>query len=606
MDLFLAQFAFLSGWGISSVIAGLVGVLGLLAVFFAVRSVGEDHEALRYVKSELAGDEPWVGCRAETESGFSKWLSSNKLNPNSAVAYVIRACWVAWLSSRAATVAELHAPVVRREREKIPPRLSSGIAALLLVIGIAGTLTSVSPILKNFGFEISRSESTSNLSIQDRDSGDEINSAAGLNVADNVDRVNALMRNLSKAFIPSVVALCFTIVVVSFRGFYSLKLSSYMLELDHFILEKVMPNYRITSAADAMVSVTKEFSTAVAGMSGLRDSMRTFAENIGFQKGEFSAVIDQLKKLVDSIQPSLSGLEESISGIRSASNMLDKKSTSIAQSLTRNLGKKSPLYGALAGFEDIFFKTNEHLGQLSNLVTEITSDQEGGNERMNAALDRLTEKIEAIGEQNDKVQESIASGIADLNKASAELPRKADETAREILSGCVKGMESALKDFVEEQRSEGKATRSEIVAGIGELNELASNFPKEIEETAREVAKSGVGRVRETVADFLEEQRTESREALRAMQETTETIANSSKAIPKTLEKLNTSLERRSKVEAAGVSSIEEALNAAKAEFVEFVNSYPLPSEMKKLRKFRLSQFVRKAIRSVTRRFHKS
>ena len=85
-------------------------------------------------------------------------MRSRLIHPESGVADVIRACWSASLGSRATSLTELHVLVARRERSKAPARLSAGIAAVLLIIGIVGTLSSVKPILEAFQFRPSAPE----------------------------------------------------------------------------------------------------------------------------------------------------------------------------------------------------------------------------------------------------------------------------------------------------------------------------------------------------------------------------------------------------------------------------------------------------------------
>lgn len=114
--------------------------------------------------------------------------------------------------------------VARRERSKLAGKPSGGIASLLLIIGILGTLWSIHPVLKAFQFKVSAS--TGAIPLDD--------GPALVNVADSTELVNSLMNNLGDAFMPSLTALIFTILVVALRGWYSLALHRYTLELDRF------------------------------------------------------------------------------------------------------------------------------------------------------------------------------------------------------------------------------------------------------------------------------------------------------------------------------------------------------------------------------------
>ena len=158
-------------------------------------------------------------------------LRHNSIDPESCIADFIRACWSAWLGGRGATLTELHVLVARRERARGSARFSAGIAGLLLVVGIVGTLSSIHPVLKAFQFKV-----TSDGELE--------------GVVASTELVNSLVNDLGDAFWPSLVALVGTVLVVLFRGLYSLSLHQYVLALDRFAIGTLIPRYRPNSLAD--------------------------------------------------------------------------------------------------------------------------------------------------------------------------------------------------------------------------------------------------------------------------------------------------------------------------------------------------------------------
>lgn len=545
MDTVLAQISSTPWPLFFALFAGFVGMIGCAAAWLAHASTSSDRALIKKSESTLTSSESWEGAYSNSEHELSKWLLKQGIGADSGVADIIRACWAAWIGCRATTLTELHVLVSRRERSKLPARLSGGIAALLLIIGIVGTLSSVKPVLAAFQFRISTPEGE--MPITD--------APALSNVAESTELVNSLMHNLGDAFLPSLVALVATIFVVAFRGMYSLSLNRYTLELDRFAMGTVMPQYRPRSIADEYTDVRATF-----------DSL---AKTIGEREEKFDLVVFQLGKLVDSIKPALSGLENGIAKMAAAGDTLASKSNSIATTLSRMLGKKSPLYGAVYGFEEIFEKTNNKIEQISDHIEKITADHENGRAQMIKTLKEISGTIEGVKGDHKQDREAVEKTIDSLKLLISELPGKAIVEVRETFESGIKTMQLELERSLADQKNEAASTHQVI----------------------RDDTRATLGLINKTLT------------------ETAEQMVVSAKAIPAALERLDSSLSLASKklseatnVIPSVIARIDSTLSGACERLDEATKA--IPSALERVdaivaRKSELDEIAAKGIRTV-------
>lgn len=500
MDPILAQIA-TSQWPmIFAVVAGLIGFTGLITAFMAHASISKDISAIKRAKTMLASAEAWEGAKAHSEHELSEWMRSRLIHPESGVADVIRACWSASLGSRATSLTELHVLVARRERSKAPARLSAGIAAVLLIIGIVGTLSSVKPILEAFQFRPSAPEGV--IPADDAPS--------LVNVEDSAALVNSLMHSLGEAFLPSLVALIATVIVVFVRGIYSLGLHRYTLQLDRFAMGTVMPHFRPRSISDEYEQVRKTFGA--------------LAKTIGEREAKMDVVVAQLTKFVDSVGPTLNGLDNGIGKMTTAADALASKSNSIATTLTRTLGKKSPLYEAVNGFEGIFAATNQRLEQLSSHIEGIRAEQQEHRTAMLGTLEEISGVISQVSGDHQRDRENALKAITELESVVAKVPAKLLDSVRKSFDDGIVGMRAKLSESVEQQAKEASVTHRDIRSKTQETLDLIST----------------------TLTD------------------TTAKINNSLKAIPDAVNRLNESLKGKSDLERAAAQAIDLLAREAK------------------------------------------
>jgi hypothetical protein len=522
MNLVLAQIANSTLPTFFAVFAGAIGVMGCLAAVVAYASTSRERSAIKKADMTLASSESWEGANAVSEHSLSEWLRNRAIDPESGVADVIRVCWSAWLGSRSTALTELHVLVARRERTKAPARLSAGIAALLLVIGIVGTLSSVKPILKAFQFGSSTPDGAMPV-----DDGPSI-----VNIADSTALVNSLMHSLGDSFLPSLVALAFTVLVVALRGIYSLGLQRYTLELDRFAIGTVMPHFRPRSISDEYAEVRAIFGS--------------LAKTMGDREEKFDNVITQLTKFVDSVGPSLKGMDSGIDKMTTAADALASKSNSIATTLTRTLGKKSPLYAAVDGFEGIFAATNDRLAQLSQHIDGIRSEQQDYRNAMQRSLNEISEVTKQVSDDHQREKDNVSKNIEDLRTVVAKIPADLLESAQKTFDDGMTAIRITLMETVDKLAKDVAA----------------------VHQDTRSKAQETVEKVAKDVAVVHQETRSKTKEALdfvsQSITATTTRINESVKSIPIVVDKLNESLKRQSETEKAAAEAIKSLAQDAK------------------------------------------
>lgn len=544
MDPLLTQIA-TSQWPVFfAAFAGAVGILGCIAAYVAHASTSRDRAAIKKAEPMLASAQSWEGAHTYSEHELSEWFRKRSIDPESGVADVIRACWSAWLGSRSTSLTELHVLVARRERAKAPARLSAGIAALLLVIGIVGTLYSVKPILK--ALQLKASTPKGGLSAADAPS--------LVNVQDNIELVNTLMRDLSDAFQPSLVALGFTIIVVAFRGIYSLGLQRYTLELDRFAMGTVMPHYRPRSISDEYEEVRATFGS--------------LAKTMGDREEKFDKVIAQLSKFVDSVGPTLEGLDTGIDKMTTAADRLAAKSNSIADTLSRTLGRKSPLYAAVNGFEGIFATTNERLEQLSQHIDGIRSEQQEDRKAMLGTLDEISSVITRVSGDHVRDRENVSKNIADLKVVVEKIPATLVESARKTFDDGMAAMRATLKESLDKQTEEVESvhqhTRSKTQETLDLISQSLTTTITLINDSAKTIP-AAVDRLNESLNRKTETEKAAADAINSIAQDAKADIRESIKAIPAVVERLDESLNRKSEIEKTAAAAITSLAQEAKA-----------------------------------------
>lgn len=436
----------------STVALGLT-LLGCIAAFRGWLAIGKEKVSIRRAKTALTADEAWDGAFDTDEIELSKWLRIRGIGLDSCIADSIRACWSAWLGGRATSLTELHVLVARRERARGSARLSAGIAGLLLVVGIVGTLSSVHPILKAFQLKVSASGE-----LQE--------------VTESTALVNALINNLGDAFWPSLIALGGTVFVVFCRGCYALSLHQFTLQLDRFAISSLIPRYRPSSIAQEYTEVKQILSKLSDGISRREES--------------FGSVVEELQKLVTSITPAVEALKATAKQSDDAAKNLSARSKSIADGITRALGTNSPMYQAVSGFEGIFDRTTQAIDCLTSEVSSIGKENRKDRENLVAVVEMLSAKVDTIGTDHTKYKEEVEGLLGQLQTGISEAPKTVANAAKNAVSQGLQLLQSSVDKFRTENKEEGErvieVVRKQTAEKLNELTEAIAEIPQAAQE----------------------------------------------------------------------------------------------------------------------------
>jgi hypothetical protein len=455
-----------SNWpALFSYLAAFVGLIGILSALVAAKQVLDERKLIKQAGTRLASSESWIGAHTHSEHELNNWLGSLGIRNYSGVADVILTCWSAWLGSRPPALNEIHVLVSRRERTKFFVRLSGGIAALLLVIGICGTLVSVKPVLENFDFKSSLPTSA------------QTTQEGGLvSVVENIDLINQLMQNLGEAFMPSLVALIATVSVAVFRGGYTLRLHRYTLELDQFAIRTVMPHFRSRSVSD-------EFAT-------VRSIFESIAKSIEIRENKFERVINNLENFTQNLEPTLNSIGSTLIKMSDAAEMLDSKSRSIAETLCKTLGRQSPLYEVVQNFDSIFKRVTAELNLLSNVALKISKNEDAHHKALQQHLEKLNGLVLSLQNGVKIGGEDLLKVIETVKKLIHDFPSHAVNQSREVFEKGVKVMGDQLDVFTQERKKTDQNLQDLLKSSNEENSAKLSNALLKLEKDSQEIMKT--------------------------------------------------------------------------------------------------------------------
>lgn len=440
-----------------SLIAILIAAaVGCITSLLSWTRISEQTKGVKQAEAVLTGDSTWEDAYPHDKLKLAVWLREKGIKPDSHLGDFIRTCWSAWLGGRPASLTELHVLVARRERGYGATRLSSGIAALLLVFGIVGTLSSIKPVLHEFKFSLAE-ESNQELTGGNLESLDSDNQAGekefekdAASVAANTELVNTLIHNLGNAFWPSLLALIGTIAVVSCRGLYTLALHKFALELDRFAVDTLIPRYRVPSLSEQYQEV--------------KTTLTSVTEVLLQREERFHVAVENLENMVKAISPALTGLDLAAVASRSAAEVLSSRAQSITDGLTRHLGTKSPIHRAIAGFEGVFEKTEKSLGNLASVVDGIGQATTKSQGELESAIQALTKSVGRIAEDHQTQQVEAKSALEGFKSDLAGIPEIIRASSVESTGAGLKAVKSSVSQLHEEQKKWHSASSGDLKA----------------------------------------------------------------------------------------------------------------------------------------------
>lgn len=459
-----------------------IAVSGCVAALHSWVRISTEQKGIKRAEIALTGDDAWTDAYPHDKLQLATWLRKNGIKPDSHLGDFIRTSWSAWLGGRPASLTELHVLVARRERSHKAARLSAGIAALLLVCGIVGTLSAIKPVLGDFRFDPIGGESTAE---QPQTSGADTNSG---DTDASTDRVNKLIHDLGDAFWPSLAALLGTILVVSCRGLYTLSLHKFTLDLDRFAVDTLIPRYRVPSLSEQYQEV--------------KATLTSVAESLLQREGRFHDAVQQLENLVAGISPALSGLNAAASSAKEATEALASGATSITEALNRNLGAKSSIHKAIKGLDSVFEKTEQSLTTFASVVEAIGESNVVSHQGLESAIQSLAHSVGQIASDHQTHQAEADKALREFKDNLSGIPATIAATSQQAVEAGIVSLKSSVAQLNDEQKKWHAASAEELkaatIGGLTGVTKAGQNLAEKAERIVS--AASALGNIKSEIS----------------------------------------------------------------------------------------------------------
>ncbi len=483
-----------------------IAFIGCITALYSWNRIAAEQKGIREAESKLISDDSWNDAYPHDKLLLATWLRSHGIKPDSHIGDFIRTCWSAWLGGRPASLTELHTLVARRERSHKATRLSAGIAGLLLVFGIVGTLSAVKPVLENFQIEFAKQsfDPSQNQTENDQSKQNFDDSRDASLVVENTQKVNNLIQNLGGAFFPSLLALIGTICVVTSRGIYAQALYKFTLELDRFAVDTLIPRYRI-------IPIAEQFE-------GIKISMTQLTETITQRESNFENVVEKLDRIVANIAPALVGLDGAAKASMESVEALTKGSASIADALNQHLGARSSIHRAIKGLDKTYTDVESWFKELASISETINKSNTASKKQLNDAIITLAGFLNKSVQEFEEDREKIVDAIDDLKNELIDIPDQIKATGENATKEAIKVAETASQDlqkkFYERNSSFMEAVKTTITTEVKKFDIVSSNLSdqsakietsirslddvkKDIKKSIEEAASAGVREIKD-------------------------------------------------------------------------------------------------------------
>lgn len=515
-----------------------IAATGCIAAAHSWIRISKERKRIAVSERILTGDDAWNEAYPHDIANLRAWLRTKAIKDDSHLGDFIRTCWSAWLGGRPASLTELHVLVARRERSCNATRLSAGIAALLLVCGIVGTLSAIKPVLGDFRFDPVGGQPTTE-GIQA--------SGADTNAGDgdaSTDRVNKLIHDLGDAFWPSLAALLGTILVVSCRGLYSLSLHKFTLDLDRFAVDTLIPRYRVPSLSEQYQEV--------------KATLTSVTESLLQREGRFHEAVQQLESFVAGISPALSGLSVAATSAKEATEALSSGATSITDALDRNLGAKSSFHRAIKGLDLIFEKTQQALTNFASVVENVGESNTASRQALESAIQALAHSVGQIAADHRTQQAEANAALREFKGSLAGIPATIEVTSKYAVDTGIASLNASVGQLNEEQKKWHAASAAELKAattgGLIEVSKAGQNLAVQAERTAS--AASDLGNIRTDAKAAFKDLVEKSQAQINQIgSDTKSNIGTATEALARETNKIGTIADRLSKVRLETVPS---------------------------------------------------
>jgi ABC-type transporter Mla subunit MlaD len=509
-------------------------MVGIAAAALAYKGIDGERNALRLGRSGLQ-DVP----ASEENFDYRRWLKERQLD-DSHFGDHLRAAVDAHCSGRAISLQELHQVSSRREARRHWARLSGGIAGLLLVCGIAGTLFCIKPVLSGFDITAGISKTTTQ---QPTVTGPAVHQAEGdqpYSGPGGLKNAKNLIHDLSQAFLPSLVALVLTVIVAAVRGLYTHNRGILAGELDRLDLEDLFVRFPPQSLGRELDDIRRQLTNLTAQMLASQSNLDGFVQRLtgaaqGFQKNA---------------PPLLKASQRFVGGVEQLTPKLDTLTKTIAD----HLGPTAPIVSRFDGLLAVATDVNTAAAQMQ-LVGEILSKHLLESHRL------LKDTTDALPVQFHSACHSASSLIAQafsqaLVAAGQDATARLDSVAVTFtdrlasLTADISKLTNDANTFsqtLEKQLQTQQQTRTITEALLKRAEQVSADWQHWLPETTR-LQETGTA-----LRDDLEQLLGKGREVAADLSSAASTAADEQQRLTNILESLNPTLEGLSRQTGRGL-----------------------------------------------------
>lgn len=422
----------------------IVSAFGLTGFVATVRSLQRLAAEARNLREGLRAFSKLDGADKTWHEGPKAWLSKQPIEPDSHFGDYTRAVWGGWLHGRIPSLDELRSMSRRRELSSLANGISKGVVALLLIVGIAGTLLAIKPILGGFEISVSAMGETEDAAL-------------------SAEKVTLMIHRLGTSFLPSLIALVATVLVSVTRGLYLQRSSRLSHDLDMFALEELFPRFRAPS-------ITQDFQEIHVGFIRLSDQMQRRDDRFGESVERLAEVVAGLEKVAPALRDATKKLQSAKKEFISSANTGIEDLQSIAESQIKSLRSTVETSGTeirnnVSECETSFLRTTAacELGIKEATTSGETSIRKAiadGEDSIRLALDVassvVTSVVEAGSEQISKAMESSARsfrGSADRISRGVGQIEKSNQSLQEGVLNSLKRNEEGIEMAISQQDS---------------------------------------------------------------------------------------------------------------------------------------------------------
>lgn len=390
-----------------------IGVVGFTAAWLAYLGIKAERDAVRRGRNAI-GNMPCDGDE------LRHWLKEQRLD-DSHLGDHLRAAADARRSGRAISLNELHQVSARREARRRSARLSGGIAGLLLVCGIAGTLASIKPVLGAFKVSAATDGTVSG--------------------PGSVDVATRMIHDLSEAFWPSLIALGLTVIIAFVRGFYTHGRGILAGELDQFDLEDLFHRFPPPSLSQELDGVRRELADLTARMLTSQGKFDDFVVRLS----------DAAKGFGRDAPPLQAASDRFVDGV----NALAPKMDALGKTIADHLGPTAPVVSRFDGLLAIASDVNRAATQMQMAGAILSKHLLASHQVLKTTADGLPAQLQAACQS--------ASGIIADAASRALAAACADAVAR------LDAAAAPLRDAAQSVASENRALKAETSQAIADL-----------------------------------------------------------------------------------------------------------------------------------------